>query len=255
MLRKIEKENLKEQGYEVVEEPMYDDDGNLIDENNIVFDFDAILIADEGVRLRSLGALLAFYDITPDKFKMLGISLWDDANVKKESALVGGWYTTLPKDGFRQFSDRYKAIYGAKRKIPRIASQAYDAVALVSSLAKGGEVSARTITEPSGFLGVDGLFRLLPDGSSERSLAIMQVSRKGADKQIKPAEKVFVLPPSDKVSLRSVSLDAPVGDNLPVLENPNLQEGENLKESLQDNFLEKTLKSPEVIPAWGVNKE
>ena len=36
------------------------------------------------------------------------------------------------------------------------------------------------ITRPSGFTGVDGTYRLLPDGSAERSLAILEVQRFGA---------------------------------------------------------------------------
>ncbi len=194
LLLKLERERLKEQGYEVAEEVILDADGNPIDENNIVFDFDAVLIADEGVRLRSLGALLAYYDITPDKIKTLGISLWDDPNVRKESSLVGGWYPNLAKQGFAEFAEKYKAVYGGKNP-PRIASQAYDAVALAAVLARKGNLSAQTITDPSGFVGVDGLFRLLPDGRSERSLAVMEVSKKGADKVISPASDVFSVPP------------------------------------------------------------
>lgn len=194
MLLKLEKERLKEQGYEVEDEVILDADGNPIDENNIVFDFDAVLIADEGVRLRSLGALLAYYDIMPDTIKTLGISLWDDPNVRKESALVGGWYPNLDKKGFAEFAEKYKAVYGGKNP-PRIASQAYDAIALAAVLARKGEISEEAITDTAGFVGVDGLFRLLPDGKAERSLAIMEVSKKGADKVISPAPAVFVMPP------------------------------------------------------------
>ena len=39
--------------------------------------------------------------------------------------------------------------------------------------------TATTLTRSSGFAGVDGLFRLLPDGTSERGLAILEVRAYG----------------------------------------------------------------------------
>jgi hypothetical protein len=35
------------------------------------------------------------------------------------------------------------------------------------------------LTNPNGFLGVDGLFRLNPTGVAERALAILEVRREG----------------------------------------------------------------------------
>ncbi len=207
MLLKLEKERLREQGYEVQEEVIFDAEGNKIDENNIVFDFDAVLIADDGVRLRSLGALLAYYDVTPDKIKTLGISLWDDPNVRKEPALIGGWYPNLDKSGFYEFAEKYKAVYEGKNP-PRIASQAYDAIALAAVLARKGDISDKAITDPSGFVGVDGLFRFLEDGNSERSLAIMQVTKKGPDKTISPAPTRFSIQNFNKEEIQNQNINS-----------------------------------------------
>jgi len=46
------------------------------------------------------------------------------------------------------------------------------------------------LTRSSGFAGVDGLFRLLPDGTAERGLAILEV-REGAPRVIDPAPSSF----------------------------------------------------------------
>ena len=51
-------------------------------------------------------------------------------------------------------------------------------------------MSQQTLTNPSGFVGVDGIFRLTPDGQSERGYAIMQVQPDGA-KVIAPAPASF----------------------------------------------------------------
>jgi hypothetical protein len=46
------------------------------------------------------------------------------------------------------------------------------------------------LTRPSGFSGVDGLFRLLSDGTSERGLAILEV-QPGGPRVIDPAPSAF----------------------------------------------------------------
>ena len=140
------------------------------------FEFDALLITEEGSRLRSLGALLSYYDV-PKEIRILGTSQWANSSPSREPALVGGWFSNLPFTGFEQFSARYKNIYGEKP--PRIASQAYDAVALAAVLAETGSFSYDNLTNPSGFRGVDGLFRLLPNGLSERGLEVLGVEKRG----------------------------------------------------------------------------
>ena len=83
----------------------------------------------------------------------------------------------MPSAGFAAFARRYQDAYGEKP--PRIASQAYDAVALAAVLAETGGFSYADLTTPSGFNGIDGLFRLLPNGLSERGLQVLGVEKKG----------------------------------------------------------------------------
>lgn len=206
LLVKLEKEKLKEQGYEVIEETLYDEEGNPINEQDIEFDFDAILLADEGTRLRSLGALLDYYDITPDKFKILGISAMDDAKVKKEAIFADAWYASLPRNNFNRFVKKYQKIYGIKENPPRIATLAYDAVSLAAFISdKQGNMN-ELIANPAGFSGIDGAFRLLPDGRAERAMAIMQVRKKGSDKVIVAPEKQFTSAPLQKVERQTPEL-------------------------------------------------
>ena len=156
------------------------------------FEFDAILIPEEGSRLRSLGALMSYYDV-PAEIKILGTSQWSDSSPAREAALIGGWFSHLPSAGFADFSKRYAEIYGEKP--PRIASQAYDAVALAAILAETGGFSYENLTTVSGFKGVDGLFRLLPNGLSERGLQVLGVEKKGFV-TLSPALEVFETVPT-----------------------------------------------------------
>ena len=64
----------------------------------------------------------------------------------------------------------------------RTATLAYDAVALVAALVKTQgpqRFSFEVLTNPSGFSGIDGLFRFRPDGTNERGLAVMRVTPTG----------------------------------------------------------------------------
>ena len=141
----------------------------------IPLDFDAILIAEEGSNLRSIAATLNYYDVTSNEAQFLGTQAWANSSIAKESSLLGGWYVAILNDGFRDFSKRYKKIYGANP--PRIVSQVYDGVSLAATLANRRNFSAAAITDPSGFAGVDGIFRIFYDGSSERGMAVIQIER------------------------------------------------------------------------------
>ena len=64
----------------------------------------------------------------------------------------------------------------------RTATLAYDAVALVAALARtqgAQRFAPETLTNPSGFAGIDGLFRFRSDGTNERGLAVMKVTGGG----------------------------------------------------------------------------
>jgi hypothetical protein len=103
-----------------------------------------------------------------------------------------GWYAAPDPKGWTDFTARYAKTFGATP--PRIASLAYDAVSLAVSLSTnppGQRYNSATLTRGSGFAGVDGLFRQLPDGTSERGLAILQVRDYGPQ-VLEPAPNTFV---------------------------------------------------------------
>ena len=56
-------------------------------------------------------------------------------------------------------------------------------------------VRALTTTDPSGFSGVDGIFRFRADGNVERGLAVLEIERSGA-KIVSPAPETFEQPAS-----------------------------------------------------------
>ncbi|HEY7989810.1 MAG TPA: penicillin-binding protein activator [Stellaceae bacterium] len=154
--------------------------------------YDALLLPDGGPRLKALAPYLAYYKIDTDKIHLLGTGLWDDASLGTEPTLVHGWYASPDPQGRASFVRRFTDAEG--HAPPRLATLAYDATALAAVLAKnpaGPDYSAAALTNPSGFVGLDGVFRLNKDGLVERGLAVLEVDR-GGPKLIDPSPQSFV---------------------------------------------------------------
>ena len=152
---------------------------------------DALFLPAGREELPSLAPLLASAELSSARVQFIGTGQWDYPNIGGDRALVGGWYPAPDPKGWSSFVQRYSKTYGAAP--PRIASLGYDAISLAVSLsqnAPGQRYTTSQLTRPSGFSGVDGLFRLLLDGTSERGLAILEV-REGGPQVIDPAPISF----------------------------------------------------------------
>jgi ABC-type branched-subunit amino acid transport system substrate-binding protein len=116
------------------------------------------------------------------------------AGVELYAMARGAWYAAPDPARRADFERRFLATYG--RPPNRLATLAYDGVALAGNLARlkpGGDFSAEAITNPSGWSGVDGIFRFLPDGRSERALAVIEVQGNRGT-VVSPAPTTFVRP-------------------------------------------------------------
>ena len=76
----------------------------------------------------------------------------------------------------QQFQSRYQSANGA---LPHAtAGLAYDGIAAIGALIKQGGPGSLTssgLTQGSGFVGVNGIFRFLSSGVNERGLAVAQI--------------------------------------------------------------------------------
>ena len=125
---------------------------------------------------------------------VIGTGVWDVPNIGQESMLRGAWYAAPDPARRADFERRFLSTYG--RPPHRLATLAYDGVSLASQLARlkpGGDFSAEAITNPNGWSGVDGIFRLLPNGRSERALAVISIQG-GPGLVISPAPVTFSRP-------------------------------------------------------------
>ena len=153
---------------------------------------DSIFIPDSPDAVPQIAQALAANGVDLKRVQLLGTGLWgDDTRIASEKLLDGGWYPSPEQTGFRNFSGRYRARYG--QDPVRTATLAYDAVALVAALVKTQGMqrfSEQVLTNPSGFAGVDGVFRFRPEGTNERGLAVLRVTPSGGQ-VIRPAPKSF----------------------------------------------------------------
>ena len=141
---------------------------------------DALFLPGAQEHLELVGRLLPQANIDTQKVKILGTGGMDYPNAGRDQRLIGAWFPGPDPSGWNDFSQKFAKSYGAAP--PRIAALAYDGVSLAIAASGAGPqpFTPQTLCRPNGFTGVDGTFRLTPDGGTERGLAILEVKKFGA---------------------------------------------------------------------------
>ncbi|MFY9880415.1 MAG: penicillin-binding protein activator [Pseudolabrys sp.] len=174
----------------------YTPDGNRINEavrrvSQAANQVDTIFIPDSPDAVPQVVNALVANGVDLRRVQLLGSGLWEDSRISSTGAIEGAWYAAPGATGFSNFSSRYRARYG--QDPVRTATLAYDAVALVAALVKTQgpqRFSETALTNPSGFAGIDGVFRFRPDGTNERGLAVLRVTPSGGQ-VLSPAPQSF----------------------------------------------------------------
>jgi ABC-type branched-subunit amino acid transport system substrate-binding protein len=136
------------------------------------------LTADTAGALPLLSQLLVDNGIDRTSTQMIGLTRWDIPPATLAlPGVQGGWFA-LPDPGLQaQFGARYQSAYGSQ-PVP-VAALAYDGIAAIGALASraqgGAPLSKGDLTQSAGFAGVSGIFRLLPNGTNERGLAVATI--------------------------------------------------------------------------------
>ncbi|MFZ0258639.1 MAG: penicillin-binding protein activator [Pseudolabrys sp.] len=174
----------------------YTPDGNRINEavrrvSQAANQVDTIFIPDSPDAVPQVVNALVANGVDLRRVQLLGSGLWEDSRISSTGAIEGAWYAAPGATGFSNFSSRYRARYG--QDPVRTATLTYDAVALVAALVKTQgpqRFSETALTNPSGFAGIDGVFRFRPDGTNERGLAVLRVTPSGGQ-VLSPAPQSF----------------------------------------------------------------
>lgn len=136
-----------------------------------------VLIPEKGVKMLSIAPLFPFTGVDMSKVRLLGTRQWEDSSLWREPALSGGIFASTDPENHAVFADTYKRIYG--RAPTDLSAVAYDAAAMSLQLAADDNLKYNGVTDPDGFLGVNGLFRFRLDGTTERGLAVKQITSGG----------------------------------------------------------------------------
>ncbi|AWN34341.1 penicillin-binding protein activator [Methylobacterium radiodurans] len=155
---------------------------------------DALFLPETADGMPALAAALAKAGYAPGRVRPVGTAVWNEPRLFALPALQGGRFAAPDTAGFTGFAGRYQARFGTNP--PRVASLAYDAVSLAAALTRrygSQRFAEETLTTGAGFAGTDGTFRLLPDGLSERSLAVYEI-RNNAVTVVSPAPRALGKP-------------------------------------------------------------
>ena len=125
-----------------------------------------------------LAQLLPENGLDPTETQYLGLQRWDiPASAVTLAGLQGGWFARPDPALATLFSDRYNSAFGGSPH--PIAGLAYDGIAAIGALVaqgRGDALTGEALTQSAGFSGVNGVFRLLADGTNERGLTISQIT-------------------------------------------------------------------------------
>jgi len=124
--------------------------------------------------------LLPESGVTPQTTQYIGLTRWDiPAQTLALPGVQGGWFAMPDPVRSQQFRDRYAQTYGGPPH--PIGGLAYDGIAAIGALVGAGKADALTgaaLTQSAGFKGVGGIFRLRPDGTNDRGLAVATIQNK-----------------------------------------------------------------------------
>jgi len=152
---------------------------------------DAILVADSGrAAITTVPALRRGGLRTA---KVLGTDLWNiEGTLAGSPPIYGAWFASVSDTLYTQYAAKYRARFG---KAPlRLSSLGYDSVLLVARVARDWQPGTRfpvtQLTDPQGFIGVDGAFRFNPNGLTDRMLEVQEVQA-GKFVTVSPAPSQF----------------------------------------------------------------
>jgi ABC-type branched-subunit amino acid transport system substrate-binding protein len=136
------------------------------------------MTTDSATALPLLTQLLPEAGISSNVAQFIGLTRWDiPPQTLSLPGVQNGWFAIPDAGSSANFSSKYQATYGSAPH--PIGALAFDGIAAIGALVSQGNsnaLSGAALTQPAGFRGASGIFRLLPDGTNERGLAVATVN-------------------------------------------------------------------------------
>ncbi|MBO7508679.1 MAG: penicillin-binding protein activator [Alphaproteobacteria bacterium] len=153
--------------------------------------YDSVLFLGSGEDTRSIASFLRYYGLGTRDAKFYGTPMWQQSDMKSDITMTGAEFANLPEYS-NQFSTLYESATG--QDAPRMAAIGYDAAILAMGALYSSNDMGTYLTSPSGYTGMNGLFRLKSNGSNERALDIVRLNGDGTVSVVKNAETNFMTP-------------------------------------------------------------
>ncbi len=154
-------------------------------------EYDAVLIADSG--RTAIAAQPLIRQNGGSNARILGTELWNtDSDLAASPDMNGAWFASVPDTLYRQYASKYQTQFGAAPY--RLSSLGYDSVLLTIRIARdwqvGRDFPIDRLLDQDGFMGIDGAFRFMPNGTAQRALEVQEV-RSGRFAVVSPAPGSF----------------------------------------------------------------
>lgn len=153
--------------------------------------YDAILFLGNASDSKTIASFLRYYDVAARDARFYGTALWDNSELLKDFSMAGARFAALPPIS-PEFTNIYEQVSGGTPS--RLDSFGYDAANLVLAMLHSSKDPAAFLLDPSGYRGLDGLFRLRPAGQSERALEIVETNGSGTTRLVRASPRDFMTP-------------------------------------------------------------
>ena len=195
--------------------------------------YDAILFLGNANDSKNIASFLRYFNVQNRDAKFYGTITWDDSEVCTDFNMSGSKFATLPK-----ISDNFSVVFErlANKKPNRLDTFAFDAISLIKNMPENETKRIMYLLDPSGYKGIDGLFRLKPNGENERTLQIVETTGNGK-RIVKQAKKDFIKP---IYSIESKNIDIVKNDIELVSDGINPMDYIELPETLRKKYKSKT---------------
>ena len=153
--------------------------------------YDSILFLGDGNDTKSVASFLRYYGVGTRDAKFYGTPLWEDSDIASDLTMMGAVYATLP-DIPEDFRNMYSIATGTFPT--RMSTIGYESTMLaIGTLYSHDDIRAHLMS-PSGYTGINGLFRLHTDGTNERALRIMRLNGNGTTSIARTEPAAFTIP-------------------------------------------------------------
>ena len=153
--------------------------------------YDSVLFLGGGDDTKSVVSFMRYYGLGTRDAQFYGTPQWVESDISSDVAMSGAVFATLP-DMPSEFTTIYMDATGTDA--PRMAAIGYDTAILAMGATRAGDNIVPYLMNQSGYVGINGIFRLRPNGSNERALQMVRFNGDGTTTILKEPATSFVTP-------------------------------------------------------------